>query len=175
MENLIQECVQGNRKAQRLLFEKYAARMMAICLRYIPERGLAEDLLQEGFIKVFDKLHTLKGDNVEPWMKRIFINEAINTYHRKYKNNIQNLSIDSIQGSKADEDLPIDNLSLAELKALIDALPTGCKMVFNLFAVEGYSHDEIAEMLHISTGTSKSPFHRARKLLQASLAPHIKS
>jgi RNA polymerase sigma-70 factor (ECF subfamily) len=175
MENLIQECVQGNRKAQRLLFEKYAARMMAICLRYIPERGLAEDLLQEGFIKVFDKLHTLKGENIEPWMKRIFINEAINTYHRKYKVNIQNLSIDSIQGSKADEDIPIDNLSLEELKALINALPAGCKLVFNLFAVEGYSHDEIAEMLQISTGTSKSQFHRARKLLQASLAPHIKS
>ena len=175
MENLIQECVQGNRKAQRLLFEKYAARMMAICLRYIPERGLAEDLFQEGFIKVFDKLHTLKGENVEPWMKRIFINEAINTYHRKYKVNIQNLSIDSIQGSRADEDMPIDNLSLEELKTLIESLPDGCKLVFNLFAVEGYSHDEIATMLQISVGTSKSQFHRARKLLQASLLPHIKS
>jgi len=175
MENLISECVRGNRKAQRLLFEKYASRMMAICLRYIPERGMAEDLLQEGFIKVFEKLHTLKGDNVEPWMKRIFINEAINTYHRKYKIHINNLSIDSVQGSKVDEELPIDSLSLAEIKAEIEKLPNGCRLVFNLFAIEGYSHDEIAEMLSISVGTSKSQFHRARMLLQASLATIYKT
>lgn len=141
---------------------------MSVCLRYVPDRAQAEDLFQESFFKVFTKLDQFNGQNLEAWMRTIFIREAINYYHRQYKK-IYNQS--DIEGFDAEGDEPNALLQMQanDLHQLIAGLPEGCRLVFNLYAVEGYDHKEIAGMLEISEGTSKSQLHRARKLLQEKL------
>ena len=137
---LIQECLKGKRKAQGELYRRYAAKMMGVCMRYSRNRDMAHDLLQEGFIKVFTNLNEYSGNgSFEGWMRKIFINCAL----------------EKIRRSK-----------VFPLTFPTDRLPPGYQTIFNLFAIEGFSHKEIGAMLRITEGTSRSQYARARYTLQ---------
>lgn len=142
--------------------------MLAVCCRYIPNRMEAEDVFHDAFIKVFKNLDHFRGGSLEGWVRRIMVNESINYYNRQIKNrNFED--IDDRHEDFATSSDALDGLSAEELRQMIAGLPDGCRVVFNLFAVEGYEHEEIAQMLNISSGTSRSQLHRARFLLKTQL------
>ena len=164
---LIDGCRKGNRASQKALYDRFCKKMMVVCLRYSKSSPEAEDILQEGFVKVFQGLEGFRQDaKLETWMTRIMVNTALN-HHRKKLYLYPMVDVEDI-------DLPQTEVSLSgihftQLLEMIQALPQGCQVVFNLFAIEGYGHKEISEMLGISEGTSKSQFARARRLLQSRL------
>ncbi len=161
---MIAGCVRGNSAAQRMLYEKYAHKMMGVCVRYAENRETARDLLHDGFISLFEKINTYKGDgSFEGWMRRLFINTAL--MHLRKKDALVKYSEYSLTERSADFSV-LEKLSADELVALIADLPTGFRIVFNLYAVEGYTHSEIAKMLHITESTSRSQYARARSCLQ---------
>lgn len=164
---LIDGCRKGNRASQKALYDRFCKKMMVVCLRYSKSTPEAEDILQEGFVKVFQGLEGFRQDaKLETWMTRIMVNTALN-HHRKKLYLYPMVDVEDV-------DLPQTEVSLSgihftQLLEMIRALPQGCQVVFNLFAIEGYGHKEISEMLGISEGTSKSQFARARSLLQSRL------
>ena len=163
--SLVQRCCDGNRTAYRELYELYAGELMAIALRYMKTRQEAEDVLQETFIKVFKNLASFdQRSALKTWLTRIMINTALNTLRTRH----QMINWSGTDDVNLDiEPLPLNDFHVNDLIGFIQELPTGCQMVFNLYAIEGYAHKEIAEMLDISVGTSKSQLHRAKGLLQA--------
>jgi RNA polymerase sigma factor (sigma-70 family) len=163
--------LQANKpEAQQQLFDRYSGKMMAVCYRYANSREEAEDILQEGFMRVFKKIDLYSGaGSFEGWMRRVFTNIAIRHYQK-------NSRIHVVIGIEDMEDEPSDDLAdhlfeAEDLLKMIQQLPDGYRMVFNLYAIEGYSHEEIAAELGISEGTSKSQLARARKSLQRMLEP----
>lgn len=164
-EQLIKGCVRNDVACQRMLFEQYAGKLMTICLRYSCDHPEAEDILQEAFIKIFSHIHQYKFEgSFEGWMKRIVVNCALKTIQKK-KTRI--LQIDSQEAATQHaESFVLSDLSETELVKLISALPDGYRIVFNLYVMEGYSHDEIAAILGIQAATSRSQLVKARKLLQ---------
>lgn len=164
---LIDRCRKGDRTSQRALYEQYCQKMMVVCLRYSKSTPEAEDVLQEGFVKVFQGLNNFRGESkLATWITRIMVNTALNARRKK----LYLLPMVDIE----ETNLPIAEVSLSgihfsQLLELIQTLPQGCQLVFNLFAIEGFSHKEIAEQLGISEGTSKSQFARAKSLLQHKL------
>jgi RNA polymerase sigma-70 factor (ECF subfamily) len=168
-KELIEACVKGDRLAQKKLYDTFARRMYMVCLRYTKSQQEAEDVLQESFLKVFKSLNGYRGDSrLDYWIKRIVVNTALNS-QRKRLYMYPMVDIEDIKIIDYNEK-SLTNLHLEELLVMIRELPTGCQVVFNLFAIEGYSHKEIAELLEVSEGTSKSQFSRARKLLQEKIA-----
>jgi len=166
---LIEACVKGDRLAQKKLYDTFSRRMYVVCLRYTKSQQEAEDVLQESFIKVFKSLNGYRGDSrLDYWIKRIVINTALNS-QRKRLYMYPMVDVEDIKIA-SDNEKTMSNLHMEELLAMIQELPSGCQIVFNLFAIEGYGHKEIAEMLGVSEGTSKSQFSRARKLLQEKIA-----
>lgn len=165
-EQLLQGCIERNVNAQKQLYDRFAKKMMGVCLRYAGSREEAQDLMQDGFIKVFERMISFKGTgSLEGWIKRIMVNTALDNF-RKNKHNRMNVEIDNQESLfKSDEGIH-DNLSAKELLKLIHQLPNGYRTVFNLYAIEGYSHKEIGEMLGITESTSKSQYSRARVQLQ---------
>jgi RNA polymerase sigma-70 factor (ECF subfamily) len=165
LNKILAQCIENQPKAQKQLFDLLAPQMYAICLRYAKDQDEAKDVLQEGFIKVFNHLDKFqhKG-SFEGWVKRIFINTSIENYRKNKKHEMVD-SIDDVQ-EKPIESQTISLLKAADLMKLVDRLPKGYRTVFNLFVVEGYSHDEIAGMLEISENTSKSQLHKARLYLR---------
>lgn len=171
-KELIEGCRKGSRTAQRALYDRFCKKLMVVCLRYSKSTAEAEDILQEGFVKVFQGLEGFRQDaKLETWMTRIMVNTALN-HHRKKLYLYPMVDIEKTDHQEAPESL--SGLHFTELLAMIQSLPQGCQIVFNLFAIEGYSHKEIAEMLGISEGTSKSQFARARALLQEKLKAESK-
>lgn len=168
-KQLIDDCKAGKVKAQRALYNLFARKMMAVCLRYSDNFESAQDLLQEGFIKVFSAIGTYNfAGSFEGWMRRIFVNTALEELRRKnvLKNSIE---IDTpVMQAEADYSA-VDQISANELLELISALPVGFRTVFNMFAIEGYSHKEIADVLGITESTSRSQYTRAKKALQEKL------
>jgi len=164
-KQIIRGCYERDRNAQRELYNRYSAAMLMVCMRYSKNRDDAEDMLQEAFIKIFKSIDGFRGQStLGYWIKRIVINTALNYQRSKlYLFPMVELVDDSYQAS-SDENL--SDYSLEELIKMIQALPVGCQVIFNLYAIEGYKHREIATMLDISPGTSKSQFARARTLLQ---------
>ena len=151
---LIQECLKGKRKAQGELYRRYAAKMMGVCMRYSRNRDMAHDLLQEGFIKVFTNLNEYSGNgSFEGWMRKIFINCALEKIRRS--------KVFPLTFPNA-----LEEISAQEMLDLIHRLPPGYQTIFNLFAIEGFSHKEIGAMLRITEGTSRSQYARARYTLQ---------
>lgn len=154
---------------QRLLYEQYASKMMLVCLRYAPTTFEAEDMMQDAFVKVFNNIHTFKKDcPLEFWIRRIMVNTAL-----KHIRNKQLLTV-SYEGEEI-TNLPSESVNLTgytmdELVTMIQSLAPRYRMVFNLYAIEGYNHKEIAEMLDISEGTSKSQYSRARAILQSMIS-----
>ncbi len=158
-EQIIDGCKRGESKAQRSLYEKYSRRMFGICLRYCDSREEAEEVLQEGLLKVFQKIDAYKGEgNLESWMKRIMINTALDTYRRNKNRQMETEWQDHYSGTTE----ALTELKAKDLLVIIQQLPKGFRAVFNLYAVEGYNHGEIGKMLGISEGTSKSQYARAR-------------
>jgi RNA polymerase sigma factor (sigma-70 family) len=162
---LVKALRKADPKAQRQVYDKYSARMLGLCFRYICDEMAAEDVMVEGFLKVFDKIGQFNSEgSFEGWIRRIMVNEALG-YLRKQKRILEDSLSEEINNIpdyvNADQ-----NLETEELLAMIETLPTGYRTVFNLYAIEGYTHMEIAEMLGITESTSKSQLHRARALLQ---------
>jgi RNA polymerase sigma-70 factor (ECF subfamily) len=171
---LLAACIRGDRVAQRQLYEKFAARLMAVGMRYSRSRADAEDILQESFIKIFKNLSNLRErSNIGAWMKKIVINTAIN--HQRGKLYLfPMIDVEKINKSY-DESVALSDYRLDELFEMIRKLPLGCQIIFNLFAIEGFSHKEIAGKLNISEGTSKSQYSRAKMLLQMRIAEDRKN
>lgn len=158
-------CMAKNRTLQNAVYEKYAGRMFALCLRYIKESAAAEDVLIVGFMKVFDRIHQCKGaESFGGWIRRIMINECLMQLEKE-KNLFNEIGIDGILPAPL-QSQPNDGLAVEDLMKLINSLPSGYRTVFNLYAIEGFSHHEIAEKLRISENTSKSQLSRARSHLQ---------
>jgi RNA polymerase sigma factor (sigma-70 family) len=168
-ETLIKECVKGNPKAQRMLFDKFAPKMMTVCLRYVKDTFEAEDVLQEGFIKLFNKISDYKMEgSLEGWVRRIMVNTALDSIRKNKKFQLDS-TIDDIEFKLSDSISATDELQAEDLMKIIQQMPDGYRMVFNMFAIEGYSHREIGEMLGISENTSKSQFSRAKSYLKTLL------
>lgn len=169
-ENLIALCLEKNSGAQQELYHKYSPRMFGVCLRFARCREEAEDILQEGFIKVFNHLKTFRNEGkLEAWIRRIMVNTAINFYKRKFPS-FPDIDFDRLQHQQQTSEEVIARLSHEELLATVQRLPKGYRMVFNLYVIEGYTHREIGEMLRISVNTSKSQLSRAKDLLKTKIA-----
>ena len=164
-KQLIDGCLNGERKAQEKLYNLYSRKMMGVCLRYVGDRETARDMLQEGFIRVFTSLHLYSGaGQLEAWMRMIFVNCTIE--HLRKKDFLRDaVDLDSIK-DLTEEETAVSKIDAGRIMELIQKLPSGFRTVFNLYAIEGYSHREVGEMLHISEGTSRSQYARARQMLQ---------
>jgi len=163
--DLINGCLAADRRIQELLYQRFAPKMYAVCLRYAGNTDDAQDLLQEGFIKVFRNLEKFRKEgSFEGWIRRVFVNTAIEHYRRKTK-----LAVVSEKEELAIEDSSwnvLDQLAEKDIILLIQQLAPGYRSVFNMYVIEGYSHKEIGELLGISEGTSKSQLARAKGVLQ---------
>lgn len=161
---LVEGCIRDNRQVQQVLYDQFSRRLLAICARYARSIPEAEDILQEGFIKAFDHIKDFRYESkLETWLTRIMINTALN--HQRKKLYLFPM-IDVLDVPlKEDENISLAGFHFNELLDFVQSLPDGCRIVFNLFAIEGYSHKEIGEKLSISEGTSKSQYSRARQLL----------
>jgi RNA polymerase sigma factor (sigma-70 family) len=167
-KELIKGCAKGERTAQKVFYDRYCRRLMAVCMRYARSVPEAEDMLQEGFVKIFNNLKSFRFESkLETWMTRIIINTALN--HQRQKLYLLPMVDADEAGLKEDENISLSDFHLSELMTMVQSLPDGCRIIFNLFAVEGYGHKEIGEMLGISEGTSKSQYNRAKSLLRAKL------
>lgn len=173
-DQIIRGCLEGKRKSFSLLFDHYSPVMLGVCMRYCKNRIDAEDVMQDGFIKVFSQIHKFRGEgSFEGWIKRIMINAAIDNYQSNLKHAFHE-DVDGIAHSSAlvenpesDNDLPDGmNIPHKKLMEMIQELPDGYRVVFNLFAIENYNHKEIASMLKISENTSKTQLLKARKSLR---------
>lgn len=165
-KELIDRCLNQDSSAQEELYRRFASRMYGICLRFAGETVEAQDLLQEGFIKTFQKLRSYRSEgSFEGWIRRIFINTAINVKRREMKFNV-NKDIDQDHHPEDAEADALSRLSQQELLDMIHQLPLGYRTVFNLYVIEGYKHREIGKMLKISENTSKSQLSGARKSLR---------
>lgn len=164
-EELIKGCLNLDPNAQKQLYEKYSAKMFGVCLRYVKDYSEAEDVLVTAFMKVFDRLAQYKGQgSLEGWIRRVTINEAL-TFLRK--NRYMYLEVEIEKVDREPEFQKLENeLEVEDLLNMVKRLPEGYRTVFNLYAIEGYTHREIAKKLEINVNTSKSQLSRARKLLQ---------
>jgi len=156
--SLVKECVKGNAKAQRLLFEKFSSKMMAVCLRYSKNKDEAEDVLQEGFIKAFSKLSDFSNQgSLEGYIRKIMVNSSLDAI-RKNSKFLKDISLESIDYQVGNDNFIVEGLNAEDLMLLINSMPDGYRIVFNMFAIEGYTHQEIASTLGISESTSKSQY-----------------
>ena len=164
-KEIIDGCLANKASAQEKLYSLYARRMMAVCLRYTRSRFEAEDIFHEAFVKVFRNIHTWQGGSFEGWMRRIFVNTSINHYHqnRKFNDHVDSSYAESLMSTN---ETIIGAMSNQELLEMVNRLPDGYKLIFNLHVVEGYSHTEIAEMLNIAEGSSKSQLSKAKNALK---------
>ncbi len=167
IKKIIKGCLEGNRHDQELLYRRHAPKLFAICLRYTDDDDEARDILQEGFVKVFQNLGNYKHEgSFEGWIRRIVVNTAL----EKFRSRFSLYRVDDIDPENEPEAYPdtedYSGLEAADLLFMIRQLPPKYRMVFNLYAIEGYSHKEISRMMNISEGTSKSNLSRARNILQ---------
>lgn len=164
-KELIKGCIEGDRQSQEKLYQHFSSSMFAICLRYTKARQEAEDVLQESFIKVFRQIKNYKGEApLVFWIKRIVINTALNSQRSKLYL-YPMVDVQDLKESPGEAN-DVADYTMDELMAMIKELPGSCQVIFNLYAIEGYKHQEIAEMLEISVGTSKSQYSRAKFLLR---------
>ncbi|MDD3876790.1 MAG: RNA polymerase sigma factor [Bacteroidales bacterium] len=174
---IIEGCCKGDKRCQELLFKKYKAVLFGLSLRYCKCREDAEDVLQEGFVKIFSGIKTFRMEgSFEGWLKRIVVNTALNHYKANLKfsfmQNYDDINENDLAGAN---ELHEQKFSSEELMAMVQSLPDGYRVVFNLYAIEGFSHKQIAEMLNINENTSKSQLSRARQVLQKKLINNQKA
>ena len=168
---LIQGCKAEERIWQELLYKRYSARMMALCLRYSKSREEAEDILQDGFVKVFTSIRQFQElGSLEGWIKKIMVNTALGNYRKNAKKYHADTDILDLQIEDQGSHNILGEINKSDMLQLIQKLPPGYQMVFNMYAIEGYSHKEIGEQIGISESTSKSQLSRAKQVLQKSIA-----
>ena len=167
---IIELCAKHNRKAQQVLYDKYSRLLLGVCLRYATDKAEAEDILQDSFLKIFYNIKDFTGSgSFIGWLRKVAVNTAITHYHKnlKYRYHVDIEDYVSVEiGMTSFEE---DFFTSDELYKVLNELPTGYRMVFNLYAVEGYKHKEIAEMLGIDTNTSKSQYSRAKVVIRDKL------
>jgi len=163
--DLLEGCRRGDRKMQQELYNRFAPKMYGVCLRYASNSEEAEDILQEGFIKIFNKIGSYRGEgSFEGWVRRIFVNTAIEHFRRKkYLQPVTEKEENTMEGNYLSV---LDDLAERDIMGLVQQLSPGYRTVFNMYVVEGYTHKEIGDMLGISEGTSKSQLSRAKVILQ---------
>ncbi|MBE9511747.1 MAG: sigma-70 family RNA polymerase sigma factor [Bacteroidetes bacterium] len=169
MKKIIAGCIRRNVKSQKDLYDRFAPLMLSLCYRYAKNKSDAKDIFQEGFLKVFENIRQLRNaEALGWWMKRIFVNEAFKFYKKQTGlytvDNI--ILLENISDYIDDNDDIINKMETDQITRIIQNLPERMRMVFNMYIIEGFSHQEIADMLGISAGTSKSHLHDARKQLQ---------
>jgi RNA polymerase sigma factor (sigma-70 family) len=168
-DDLVKGCRRGDHHAQQRLYDLYSSRMYGVCCRYVKNTMQAEDILVMAFTKVFDRISQFKGEgSFEGWIRRITVNEALN-YLRKSRNMVVESDLEHA-GRELDYNRLSDHLEAEDLLKMIEKLPPGYRIVFNMYAIDGYTHKEIADQLGISENTSKSQLSRARIYLQKQLA-----
>jgi RNA polymerase sigma factor (sigma-70 family) len=169
-KQLVEACINNDRAAQKQLYQLFAAKLFVLAKRYLKDPDDAQDVLQDTFIKIYKNLASFRFDcPFEAWIKRICINTALKALSKKKE---FTLGLDSeyvFENAGNDSNLGLQNLSLNNLIGIVNELPEGCKTIFNLYAIEGFKHHEIAELLNITEGTSKSQYSRAKMLLQQKL------
>lgn len=166
LEQVLANCKKGDRRAQKAVYDMLAPKMLALCLRYMGERQLAEDVLQDGFVTLFSKLGTYLGDgSFEGWARKIFVNTALMSL-RKTDVLKQSEDVEAAWNSADNSPGAVDRISYEELLKMVAELPVGFRTVFNMYVVEGFSHKEIAAELGISEVTSRSQLSRAKAMLQ---------
>lgn len=165
-DDLIRGCRKNERKSQEMLYRRYARALYNLCLVYDSDRDNAKDILQESFIKIFKNIRSFDcQSSLMGWMKRIITNTAIDHF-RKNSREAQYIQIEKIVQPSSDEESAASSLETEDIISQVKRLPEGARMIFQLHAIEGYTHKEIADLLHISEGTSKSQISRAKHLLQ---------
>lgn len=165
-EELVEDCLKGDTRAQKALYDILSPKMFPVCIRYMGDRMAAEDVLQDGFVTLFTRLDSYSGQgSLEGWARKIFVNTALMALRRS---DVLRASedIDAARSISGDDVSALQRIGYKELEAMIAALPPGFRTVFNMYVIEGYSHKEIAEALGISEVTSRSQLQRARVLLQ---------
>lgn len=173
-QQTIISCIKGDAAAQTLLYNTFAPKMYAISLRYAPSAEMAQDILQEGFIKVFSKLDSYSGKGeLGGWIRRVIINTALE-HLRKYQNPKYQFSDIELYHDLSDSEDILDHMSLQEVLDAIQLLPTNYRLVLNLYAIDGYTHQEISVLLNISVGNSKQRLLRARNMLKKLMAENPK-
>ncbi|MFY0672301.1 MAG: RNA polymerase sigma factor [Bacteroidia bacterium] len=169
LQQIIDGCIEGQRKYQYKFYNLFASKMMGVCLRYAKNQAEAEDILQDGFVKVFGNMHKFQPyGSFEGWVRRIFVNTAIEYYRQRRRFMINDIELENHDFEFNDD--VVDKMAAEEIIGLIKDMPDGYRMVFNMYAIEGYSHKEISDELGISVGTSKSQYSRARSYLQKQMA-----
>ena len=165
IDSLLEGCQKGERKAQEYLYKTLASKMMGVCMRYAKDTYEAEDVLQMGFVKVFQKVQEFRGDgSFEGWIRRIMVNTAIESY-RKNLRSLNVVDIDEVY-DQPQTTFDMSGLEIKDLMKLVQQLSNGYRLVFNMYVIEGFSHREIAQHLGISEGASKSQLSRARAILK---------
>ena len=167
---IIRKCLRGNARAQRALFELHKTKWFMICLRYAPSKMEAEDMLQEGLISVFKELKQFNPEKASfsAWSNKVMVNASLQ-HLRKWKKLSFTEAVEDYQNQISSNDNVFDTLGVKELTSMIQNLPDGYRIVFNLYVMEGYKHKEIAEALSISENTSKSQLLKAKKMLRNKL------
>jgi RNA polymerase sigma factor (sigma-70 family) len=166
-DELIRGCLNKDAFCQKEVFNRFAGRMLGVCNRYARNSADAEDILQDAFIKVFDKIYQFKSEgSFEGWIRRIVVNTALKKYSlRRYEKEVPGYEVTDRDESIL-EPSAYGHLTEKDLLALVNNLPDGYRLIFNLYVIEGYQHDEIAAMLNIQPGTSRSQLVKARNMLQ---------
>lgn len=161
---LVEGCKNGEPQYQKALYQQYNRLLYGLCLRYSDNADDAQDIMQDGFIRIFSKLNTFRGQgSFEGWMRRIMVHTAIEHYRRNSR--FFMVDVEQAKGIELDANV-LSNMGREEIMNLVKQLPVGYRTVFNLYVIEGYTHQEIGLMLDISTGTSKSQLSRAKKILK---------
>ncbi|MBK9195739.1 MAG: sigma-70 family RNA polymerase sigma factor [Flavobacteriales bacterium] len=177
-ERMVEGCRRNEPAAQKALYQLYARKMMAVCLRYAHSRDQAKDILQDGFVKVFQKMDLYRGDGpLGGWIARTMVNTALD-HLRRNKPFDHSIDLSDAEHLHSEDAHVVSSMSTDELMSLVQSLPPGYKVVFNMFAIEGFSHKEIADQLGVSENTSKSQFMKARAYLRKLLpkeaaAPYV--
>jgi RNA polymerase sigma factor (sigma-70 family) len=168
IDELISRCRVGERAAQELLYKQFASKMMGVCIRYATDKMEAEDMLQIGFIRVFKGLADFRSDgSFEGWVRRIMVHSSIEYYRKHHK--MIHTDVADIEKEPAVNATAIENIGVENLMSIIRQLSPGYRIVFNLYAIEGYSHKEIAGIVGITEGASKSQLSRARAILKSKI------
>ncbi len=168
--DIFEQCKKGDAKAQRILYDLFKGKLMGLCRRYTQSREEAQDVLQEAFIRIFTHFHQLKSsDKLESWMKSVTVRTAINYYHKGKGRALMFSQVEESNHHDVADETSLQQLTDEHLIAVVNGLPDGCRIIFNMFAIEGFSHAEISKMLNISEGTSRSQFHHAKHLLKQKL------
>ena len=166
---LIKQCIEGNPKAQKALFDMFAPKMFSVCLRYMKDKMRSEDVLQDALVKVFSKLPEYKFEGVfEGWIRRIVVNTCLDQL-RKDQKTLGEIQVEEVSYRIEQHEFIAEKLMADDLMKLVQSMPDGYRVVFNMFAIEGYSHKEIADTLGVTENTSKSQYSRARAFLRTQL------